>query len=225
MSTATRSRLRRLLLAAIPAALAVSLFAASPASAGYFGAIAIVDADSGQEVVIDGEPHVCGFWIEFDFDRVVDVVAWEIKEWNASPLDGATVLQGQGGPTDADGKLRQPESGSLTLPDGHYSIVWDDEPAVDATSFGNQSFVVECEDQSTGGSQPAPTDTGTDLGAGGGGGGVAGLTAPPTDARAEASPASSSTAVPFAISLLAIVTLAFTTSGQRLHERARRPTR
>ena len=224
MSTAIRSRLRRLLLAAIPAALAVSLFAAGPVSAGYFGEVAIVDADAGQEVVIDSEPHVCGFWIEFDFDRVVDVVAWEIKEWNASPLDGATVLQGQGGPTDADGKLRQPESGSLTLPDGHYSIVWDDEPAVDATSFGHQGFVVECDDQATG-SQPAPTDTGTDLGAGGGGGGVAGLTAPPTDASAEASSASSSTLVPFAISLLAIVTLAFTTSGQRLHERARRRTR
>ena len=221
MSPVPRSRLRRLLLTAVPGALAISLFAAGPASAGYFGDIAIVDADAGQEVVIDSEPHVCAFWIELDFDRVVDVVAWEIKEWNAAPFDGATVLQGQGGPTDADGKLRQPESGSLTLPDGHYSIVWDDEPAVDATSFGHQSFVVECDDQATG-SQPAPTDTGTDLGAGGGGGGVAALTAPPTDVAGEASVASSSTAVPFAISLLALMTLAFTTSAQRLYERARR---
>jgi hypothetical protein len=206
------------MLAAAPAALAFSMFAAGPASAGFFGEIAIVDADSGQEVIIDSEPHVCGFWIEFDFDRVVDVVAWEVKEWNSSPLDGATVLDGQGGPTDAEGKLRQPASGSLTLPEGHYSIVWDDEPGVDA-SFGHQSFVVDCEDQSTG-SQTAPTDT--DLGAGGG---VAGLTAPPTDATADATAASSSAAVPATISVLAVLVLAFTTSAQRLHARSRRHTR
>ena len=221
MSTVPSSRLRRLMLAAAPAALAISMFAAGPASAGFFGEVAIVDADSGQQVIVDSEPHVCGFWIEFDFDRVVDVIAWEIKEWNASPLDGATVLNGQGGPTDADGKLRQPESGSLTLPEGHYSIVWDDESAVDA-SFGHQSFVVDCEDQATG-SQPAPTDT--DLGAGGSGGaggGVAGLTAPPTDASPDPAAASSSTAIPAAISVLAVLTLAFTTSAQRLHERSRR---
>jgi hypothetical protein len=219
MYATPRSRLRRLVLAAVLGALAIGIFAAGHASAGFFGDVAVIDADTGQETSVDGEPRVCGFWLEFDFDRTVDVVTWEIKEWSASPLDGATVLQGNGGPTDADGKLRQPDSGSLTLPDGHYSIVWDDEAGVDE-SFGLQSFVVDC-DESTG---TQPTPTGTDLGVGGIVGGPA-ATLPPTDTEPAEPMANETSLIALAIALLALMTLALTTSHQRLIARTTRRSR
>jgi hypothetical protein len=227
MSTAPRSRLRHLAAAiALPAGLVLAMIGTGSAAAGWLGSVAIVDADAGAEVIVDGQPQVCEFWFEFDLPEAVDVVGWEIREWADSPAEGTLVLEGQGGPTDADGLLRQPESGTLTLPDGRYNVLWDDEP-VDA-SFVSRSFVVDCgeeapvatestppapTDEGTGGTQPTPS--GQDLAAGG-----AAITAPPTDIVTNADGGSDNGLLAVLVSVVAAVVLAFTTPWQRLSGRA-----
>jgi hypothetical protein len=188
--TGLRSTLRRAAAVAAPAALVLSAFAAGHVAAitdaEKYGTVTIVDADAGVEVVKGGEPHVCTFWFEFDLGIQADVVGWKVKEWNAAPLDGLTVLKGQGGPTDADGKLRVPDSGSLSVPNGRYNVVWDDEYPPDGSN-GARSFVVDCQAaQPTPTPTPTPTPatptpTGSDEGIGGTAGGGGGITAPPTD--------------------------------------------
>jgi hypothetical protein len=119
-----------------------------------YGIVAIVDADAGSEVVVDGEPHVCDFFFRFDLNEQSSVVGWNVRTWNPEPLDGSLVLKGKGGPTNAAGQLRQPVSGSLSVPDGHYNVVWDDEDPVDASN-GAESFVVDCSTAIA----PTPTPT------------------------------------------------------------------
>jgi hypothetical protein len=197
-SHAPRSSLRRLVLAAAaPAALVLATFAAGNVSAigeAKYGTAAVIDADTGQQTVIGGEPHVCKFFFRIDMNETADLVGWKVKEWNATPFDGTTVLKGQGGPTDADGKLRVPDSGSFSLPNGRYNFLWDDEYPPDGSS-GVQSFVVDCQAKATPTPTPTatptetptetpaatPTDTGTDLGVGGVVANAGGITPPPTD--------------------------------------------
>ncbi len=233
MSTAPRSLARRLATAvAVPAALTLALVAGGGAAASsYYGSVAVIDADAGSEVMVDGQPQVCSFWLEFDLNFAADVVGWEIREWSESPPDGALVLDGQGGPTDADGRLRQPVSGALTLPEGRYNVLWDDEP-VDA-SFDSRSFVVDCpeavpptpsesasaspSDEGTGGTQPTPSDE--DLAAGGGG---AAITPPPTDTVAATEGSADVGVVALILSILAALTVIFSMSAQRVLERTTR---
>jgi len=223
-----RPRLRRLALTAAPAALVLALFGAGHAAASdqeKYGTVAIIDADSGQEMVVDGEAHVCNFYFVFDLGITADVVGWKVKEWNAAPLDGTTVLKGQGGPTDADGKLRVPDSGSLTVPNGRYNVVWDDEYPPDGSN-GARSFVVACAAAETEPPAPKPTDTGTDLGVGGVGGAVAGITAPPTDTGGVvASAIDNSGLVAALVAILAVVAGVFLTSSRRVAAVARRRSR
>jgi hypothetical protein len=198
-----RTTLRRLVVAAAPAALVLATVGAGHAAAigeAKYGTVAVVDADSGQQNIVGGQPRVCSFYFEFDMNVSADVLGWKVKEWNAAPFDGLTVLKGQGGPTDAAGKLRVPDSGSLTLPNGRYNVIWDDEYPPDG-SAGVQSFVVDCQPKATPTPTPTPTSmeatpspteeaiggtqpTGSvlDLAAAGGGG----ITAPPTDTTAPA---------------------------------------
>ena len=236
MSTVPRSRTiwRRLALAATPAALAVFVFGAGHAAAitdaEKYGTVTIFDADAGAEVVVGGQPHVCKFYFEFDLGITADVVGWKVKEWNAAPLDGATVLKGQGGPTDADGKLRVPATGSLTVPDGRYNVVWDDEYPPDGSN-GARSFVVDCKTapgqqsappspSETATTQPTPTDTGTDLGVGGVVAGAAGgtsITPPPTDTNAvAASTTDNGGLIAALVAVLAVIAVVFLTSWRRV---------
>lgn len=211
MSTmhALRPAIRRIAAAAVPAAFVLATFGAGHVAAigeAKYGTAAVIDADTGQQTIVGGQPQVCKFYFEIDMNVSADIVGWKVKEWNAAPFDGTTVLKGQGGPTDADGKLRVPDSGSMTLPNGRYNFIWDDEYPPDG-SAGVQSFVVDCEPKATPTPTPTPTPptptptatptpteeatggtepTGSvlDLSAAGGGG----ITPPPTDT---ASPASS----------------------------------
>lgn len=221
----SRPRIRRLALAAAPAALVLAVFGAGHAAASdgdKYGTVAIIDADSGQEMVVDGQAHVCNFFFEFDLGIQADVVGWKVKEWNAAPLDGTTVLKGQGGPTDADGKLRVPDSGSLTVPNGNYNIVWDDEYPPDGSN-GVRSFVVDCAAEEPAEEPPAPpTDNGTDLGVGGTAGGDAAaagnITPPPTDTGtvASASAADNSGLIAAIVALTTVVGGVFLTSWRRV---------
>jgi hypothetical protein len=233
--TAFRSSIRRAVALAAPAALVISALAAGHAGAitdaEKYGTVTIVDASAGVEVVKGGEPHVCNFWFEFDLGIQADVVGWKVKQWNAAPLDGTTVLKGQGGPTDADGKLRVPDSGSLSVPNGRYNVVWDDEYPPDGSN-GARSFVVDCEaaqptptptptatptDQGTGGTQP--TGSVLDLGAGGGG-----ITPPPTDAAPAVAPQDNDlgTLAAAATLILAVLVGALTLIPRRAIDRAAR---
>ncbi|MFL5750709.1 MAG: hypothetical protein ACJ767_08875 [Chloroflexota bacterium] len=230
----SRPRIRRLALAAAPAALVLAVFGAGHAAAtdgDKYGTVAIIDADSGQEMVVDGQAHVCNFFFEFDLGIQADVVGWKVKEWNAAPLDGTTVLKGQGGPTDADGKLRVPDSGSLTVPNGNYNIVWDDEYPPDGSN-GVRSFVVDCAaEEPAEEPPPPPTDNGTDLGVGGTAGGDAAaagnITPPPTDTGtvASASAADNSGLIAAIVALTTVVGGVFLTSLRRVGTLAGRRSR
>jgi hypothetical protein len=165
MRSPHRSRARGWLCVLL-ATLALVALAVSPASAAgddKYGTVAVIDAATGTENIVNGEPQVCDFYFEFDLNETSDVVGWVVKTWNSTPLSGTTVLSGNGGPTDANGKLRQPDSGSLSLPDGRYNVVWDDETPVDGSN-GHQSFTVSCESARP---TPTPTPTGVVLPASG----------------------------------------------------------
>lgn len=146
----------RRILSAAAALAAVFLLPATVSAAPPPGTITIVDSVTGTDNLVNGQPVVCEFAVELDFDvdEPVPVVAWVIKVWAESAFDGTTVLSGDDGPTTADGQLRQPRDGWVTLPDGVYNLLVDDEVPVDK-SYLRQKFTVDCEDEAT----PAPTAT------------------------------------------------------------------
>jgi hypothetical protein len=223
----------------IPAILGLLLLGSGQAlaltDAEKYGTVAIIDADAGTEVIVDGEPHVCNFSFVFDLGIEAPVVGWKVKVWDAAPLEGETVLKGSGGPTDADGVIQLPTSGALTAPDGRYNVVWDDEDPPDGSN-GARSFVVDCSVEEPPAEEPPAeeppaeeppvdlpvggVDPGLDLGVGGGGGG--GITPPPTDTEPTLAATTDNGLVAVAISLLAMTTLIFATSWQRLSARTAR---
>jgi hypothetical protein len=204
------------------AAVALSLFLVpqvaattpTPTPFSKWGTTAVIDAATGQQNIVNGEPEVCDFYFEFDLNITTDILSWEVRD-----SANATVLKGSGGPTDADGKLRQPDSGSLSLPNGEYKVVFDDEAVVDS-SHGIQHFRVNCT-ESGGGATPTPTEApaaptptgvvlpgqGTPPPAGGGvqaAKGTPRVTLPPTDTGAATTGGASGLAVILAgIALLA----------------------
>jgi hypothetical protein len=226
------------LLCLIPAALALLGLVAGPAAAAEddkYGTVAVIDASTDSENIVNGEPQVCEFYFQFDLNEQADVVGWVVKTWASSPLTGTTVLQEQGGPTGADGKLRQPDSGSLSLPDGRYNVVWDDESPVDGSNE-HQSFVVSCPAAATptptptaGGATPTPTPTATAAGGGGvatqkpTGGvqaahGTPAITLPPTDTALATRPSNGSSAaavIGLGLALIAIALLVLAGPGLR----------
>lgn len=228
---APRSRRRLPIALTVPAALALLLLGSGQAfaidDATKYGTVTINDADTGGEVIVDGEPHVCTFTFDFDLGIEAPVLGWKVKVWNEVPLDGETVLKGQTGPTDADGRVHVPDSGALSAPNGRYNVVWDDEYPPDGSN-GARSFVVDCKeptptptDLGVGGTEPTPTETNLDLGVGG----VTAITPPPTDTSTPVPAAAGNPIVPLAITLIALLTLVFTMSGQRLVDRSRRRSR
>ena len=152
----THHKLRLAIRPAI-AALAFGLFlvpqvaAATPTPTPFskWGTTLVIDAATGQENIVNGEPEVCDFFFQFDLNVAPDILSWEVRD-----SSGAAVLKGSGKP-DADGKLRQPDSGSLALPNGEYKLVFDDEPVVDS-SHGIVHFKVNCTE--SGGATATPTE-------------------------------------------------------------------
>jgi hypothetical protein len=117
------------------------------------GTVTVIDGATGEQTIVDGEPEVCTFAINFHFDQSFPIVGWKVKDWvPGNWKDGETHLKGQGA-TDADGIMRIPSTGFFSLPDGRYNIVADDEWPIDGSSKV-QSFHVVCPDST----EPTPPD-------------------------------------------------------------------
>jgi hypothetical protein len=118
------------------------------------GTVTVIDGATGQQTIVDGEPEVCTFAVNFDFDQAFPIVGWKIKDWvPGNWKDGETHLKGQGA-TDDDGVMRIPDAGFFTMPEGRYNVVADDEWPIDGSSKV-QSFQVVCPDVT----EPTPTAT------------------------------------------------------------------
>jgi hypothetical protein len=84
------------------------------------GTVKVHDAASGVETNgSDNEPHVCSFWLEFDFADSHEAGAWFIVSW-APTGDGSTVVSGTYD-TAGDGN---DQSSVILLPAGHYRAEW-----------------------------------------------------------------------------------------------------
>lgn len=151
-------------LSALLAATAIGAALAFPGTAGatgekVYGAVKIVSDTTGGEVIVGGEPRTCGVAFVFDLSfasGLVPVVGWKVKTWASDPFAGTTVLKSQDGPTDANGVLRQPLGGYLSLPNGRYNVIWDNEYPPDS-SAGVRSFTVNCSSAPT--TTLPPTDS------------------------------------------------------------------
>jgi hypothetical protein len=94
----------------------------------------------------DGTPAgatVCEFYFEFGPAPGGEDGSWELRDGG-----GTAVADGSYSVTAADGD-REPNTGSLTFPNGTYTLLWDDEAQID-NSNEELEIVVEC-------AEPEPT--------------------------------------------------------------------
>jgi hypothetical protein len=111
---------------------------------GLFGAGAALAAPTGVTAVIhEGNTEtasstVCTFHIHFQSNKNI-AGDWAIRKVASDPT--TNVLNGSYDA--ASGDDREPDSGTFSLPNGHYVLVWDDEP-IDR-SFDSLAFDVACE--------------------------------------------------------------------------------
>ncbi|MGP3984165.1 hypothetical protein, partial [Streptomyces sp. KR80] len=107
---------------AVTAAAAISLLSGPAAYAtppGDNGTVKIHDAETGEELRRN-EPHVCSFYLDaFGFDGGQEVT-WKIVEMPPTGIKGEEAENGTL-TLDAEGHGR---SEDMTLPDGHYKLVW-----------------------------------------------------------------------------------------------------
>jgi hypothetical protein len=130
MRATTIHRLIRLL--GLMAAVLLAAYAATGPSAsahqdapGNNGTVKIHDgAGEPQPSEVRNEPHVCTFHLHFYFADPEQSGTWEIQEWAPTGEKGTVVLNGTYD-TAGDGEDRQPETGTYSLPDGHYKLFWD----------------------------------------------------------------------------------------------------
>ncbi len=103
---------------------------------------ALADAKSTVSVFNeDGTPagsSVCGFFFEFSAVAGDESGAWELRD-----ASGAAVEAGSYSVTASSGD-RVPDDGSLSLANGTYTLLWDDEDRID-NSNSELDIVVECE--------------------------------------------------------------------------------
>ena len=134
--------IRRLILAPIAAA-SLLVSAAGVALADPASTVSVYNAD--------GTPAgatVCEFYFEFNPAPGGESGAWELRD-----ADSTAVESGMYEVTAATGD-RQPDAGSFSLPDGTYTVLWDDEPVIDRSNE-ELDIVVECEDETP--APPTPT--------------------------------------------------------------------
>jgi hypothetical protein len=118
-------------------------------------------APTGVTVVIhegDTETQPSGAVCTFHFHFISDLDkagGWEIR---AGARNGPAVMDGLFDTTGV-GADRVPDSGTLSLPDGHYVMVWDDESPIDK-SFDRLPFDVACEAPTQPGGSEAPIASG-----------------------------------------------------------------
>jgi hypothetical protein len=100
------------------------------------GTVKVHDAASGVETNgNDNEPHVCSFWLEFDFADSQEAGTWFVVSW-APTGDGSTVAAGTYD-TAGDGT---DQSSLIVLPAGHYRAEW---AATDESTTNKKTFWVD----------------------------------------------------------------------------------
>jgi hypothetical protein len=108
----------------------------SPGGGSGSGNVKVHDAASGVEANgTDNEPHVCAFWLEFDFADTFEAGTWFIVSW-APTGDGSTVASGTYD-TAGDGT---DQSSVIVLPAGHYRAEW---AATGQSSTNKKTFWVD----------------------------------------------------------------------------------
>jgi hypothetical protein len=204
--------------------------------------ILVHDGNSEVEPVVGGVITVCDFHLHGVIDGD-DPDGHENGFWRITDTDagGALVLDGAFDVRDT-APDRIPDSGTFTLPEGHYNLWWDHEPFVPGGSHREKDFAVDCPS-----GQPTPTPTGSaaptqsaaptpSSTAPGGGvlpttgnsaGGGAGVTLPPTDQEVAVTSEqqAETSAWPFAIALAVVAGVAFLLTPRRAPStnRAKRP--
>ena len=152
--------MRTLHRAGVLSAVAAAAFLVAPVAhatpPGDNGTVKIHDAGTGEELR-KNEPHVCTFYLDaFGFDAVQEV-DWHIEAWApTADVKGKTVKSGEI-TLDSDGHGRTDD---LSLPDGHYKLVWNFEGEKGAAK--HKVFWTDCEDEQGGGGGTAtPTASAT----------------------------------------------------------------
>ena len=138
--------IRRLILPPIAAA-SLLMSAAGVALAEPESAVALFNAD--------GTPAgatVCDFYFEFGTAPGGETGSWELRD-----SGGTAVASGSYSVTASTGH-REPASGSMTLPNGTYTLLWDDEGVIDRSNEELQ-IVVECVDDTPVPSQSVAIET------------------------------------------------------------------
>jgi hypothetical protein len=163
-----------------PAALA-----AHPDTAGNNGTVKIHDGAGEPSPEILNEPQVCTFHLHFFFADPEQSGTWQIQEW--SPGDKGAVVWTGTYDTFGDGEDRQPATGAISLPDGHYKLFWDGD-----TSKHDKMkvFWVRCAPTAPPVAAATPTPTPA------GGGQPAGATSAPAGAGLPAAPKPTPTPAP-----------------------------
>ncbi len=135
---------------------------------GNNGTVKIHAGATENEPIRANEPHVCTFHIHgFNFDAGASGT-WRIEGW---PPTGGGTYNGTWGPADGNGDWRSPQSGAMTLPDGHYKLsVWQATPNNPPGGPKQKVFWVEC-----GGATGATGATGASGGSGAGASGASGV--------------------------------------------------
>ena len=101
-------------------ALSASVALASPP--GNNGTVKIHDGGTDSEPVIKNEPHVCTFHLHFFFADPFQSGDWWIRSW--PPTGDGSVVDSGTYDTNSSGEDRVPDSGSMSLDNGHYKLFW-----------------------------------------------------------------------------------------------------
>lgn len=127
---------------AVTAAAAAALLLAPSAYAtpGDNGNVKIHDSKTGEHVKRN-QPHVCAFYLDaFKFDTGQEA-SWKIVEMPPTGIKG-TVVENGTLTLDADGHGRTED---MTLPDGHYKLVWNF--VGENGKAKHKVFKTDCEDE------------------------------------------------------------------------------
>jgi hypothetical protein len=140
------SMVRRAVLPPVAAA-ALLLAAAGSALADAESTVSVFNADGTA-----AGATVCEFYVEFSPAPGGESGAWELRD-----SGGSAVANGSYSVTASAGD-REPDSGTMTFPNGTYTLLWDDEPVIDRSN-SELEIVVECAEPTQ--SVAAETDTPT----------------------------------------------------------------
>lgn len=111
---------------------------------GNNGTVKIHEGATEEEPLVANDPHVCTFHLHFFFGDDVQSGDWWIEEWAPGEEKGTVVLSGTYDA--AGGEDRDPDSGTHSLPDGHYKLFWEGaENPGGQLNIKHKVFWVDCE--------------------------------------------------------------------------------